>query len=111
MIARYWRGLTHSDQADAYIEHLRTETLPTLARLTGFIEASIMRRDLARGTEFLVITTWASLESIHAFAGTDVEAAAVPAVVQDMMIEYDRTARHYQVTERLIAPAGRTPAP
>jgi heme-degrading monooxygenase HmoA len=97
MIARYWRGLAHCDQADAYLEHLRAETLPALARLAGFIEASVMRRELACGTEFLVVTSWVSLESIRAFAGANIEVAVVPAVVQDMMIEYDDSARHYEV--------------
>jgi len=97
MIARHWRGLAKSDRADAYIEHLRDDTFPALARLAGFIEASILRRELASGTEFLVVTIWASLESIRAFAGADIEVAVVPAGVQDMMIDYDSSARHYQV--------------
>src|SRR5262245_19191733 len=42
MIARHWRGLAKSDQADDYVEHLRRETLPSLARIEGFISASIM---------------------------------------------------------------------
>jgi hypothetical protein len=105
MIARHWRGLAKSDRADAYIEHLRTDTFPALARLAGFIEASIQRRELASGTEFLVVTTWASLDSIRAFAGADIELPVVPAVVQDMMIDYDRSARHYQVVGPVTTPS------
>ena len=44
-----------------------------------------------------IVTTWASLEAIHAFAGINAESAVVPAKVHDMMVEYDRVVRHYEV--------------
>jgi heme-degrading monooxygenase HmoA len=97
MISRHWRGLAKASQADAYVEHLRTETFAALKTMPGFISASILRRSQALGVEFLVVTRWASLESIHGFAGEDAEAAVVPREVQDMMVEYDRSARHYDV--------------
>jgi hypothetical protein len=56
-----------------------------------------LRRSQALGVEFLVVTQWASLEAIHGFAGQDAETAVVPLKVQDMMVEYDRSARHYEV--------------
>jgi hypothetical protein len=49
------------------------------------------------GVEFLVVTPWASIEAIRAFAGADVQAAVVPHKVHDMMLDYDRVARHYEV--------------
>jgi len=99
MISRHWRGLAKPAQADAYVEHLRTETFPALHALPGFISASILRRSQALGVEFLIVTQWASLEAIHAFAGEDARAAVVPQKVQDMMVEYDRIARHYEVVD------------
>jgi hypothetical protein len=54
---------------------------------------------LPQGVEFLVVTIWESLDSIRAFAGNDVESAVVPPKARDMMIEYDRSARHYQVVD------------
>ncbi|MBT2323154.1 antibiotic biosynthesis monooxygenase [Variovorax paradoxus] len=97
MISRHWRGLAKPAQADAYVEHLRTETFPGLQTMPGFISASILRRSQALGVEFLVVTRWASLEAIHGFAGDDAEMAVVPRKVQDMMVEYDRRACHYEV--------------
>jgi heme-degrading monooxygenase HmoA len=47
--------------------------------------------------EFLVITTWESLDAIRAFAGAELETAVVPALVRDMMVEFDPVARHYEV--------------
>ena len=97
MISRHWRGLAKADAAEAYVEHLRAETLPALRELPGFVDAAVLRRAAPQGVEFLVITRWTSIEAVQAFAGADVEAAVVPAKVQDMMIEYDRIVRHYEV--------------
>ena len=99
MIARHWRGLVKRDRADAYIEHLQSDTLPQLVQLAGFHDAKVLRRDLPEGVEFLVVTIWDSLGSIRAFAGNDIESAVVPPKARDMMIEYDRQARHYEVVD------------
>lgn len=99
MIARHWRGLVKRERADAYVEHLQSQTLPQLVQLAGFHDAKVLRRELPQGVEFLVVTIWDSLASIRAFAGSDVENAVVPPAARDMMIEYDRKARHYDVVD------------
>jgi heme-degrading monooxygenase HmoA len=99
MIARHWRGLVKRERADSYVEHLQSQTLPQLVQLAGFHDARVLRRDLPQGVEFLVVTIWESLDSIRAFAGNDVESAVVPPEARDMMIEYDRSARHYEVVD------------
>jgi heme-degrading monooxygenase HmoA len=99
MIARHWRGVAKREFADAYVEHLHSETFPQLVHLPGFHDASILRRDVEQGVEFLVVTVWKSLDAIRSFAGNDPESAVVPAKVQQMMIEYDRRPRHYQVVD------------
>lgn len=99
MISRQWRGLARPDQAQNYIEHLRSETLPALRVIPDFVDASILSRQITGGVEFLVVTRWHSLEAIVRFAGPDPEAAVVPASVVGMMIEYDRRARHFEVIE------------
>ena len=99
MIARHWRGLAKADRADAYVAHLRQETFPAIRKLPGFKSASILRRDVPEGVEFLIVTTWESLEAIRAFAGANIEAAVVPEKAQEMMLDYDRFVRHYDVVE------------
>jgi heme-degrading monooxygenase HmoA len=105
MIARHWRGLAKSECGDDYIEHLQTETFPRLATLQGFVSASIWKRDLVEGTEFLIVTVWTSLEAVAQFAGPDVESAVVPDEVQRLMIEWDSRARHYEVVKAVNAKA------
>ena len=99
MISRQWRGLAHATQAQSYVKHLRAETFPALWELPGFVSASILSRWLAKGIEFLIVTQWDSLEAIAKFAGADLEAAVVPAEGGEMMIEYDRRVRHFDVIE------------
>jgi heme-degrading monooxygenase HmoA len=99
MISRQWRGVAQASRAADYVEHLRKETFPQLRRIAGFVDASILRRNLDPGVEFLVVTRWTSLLAIHNFAGSRVVSAVVPPEVQAMMIEYDRTVRHYEVID------------
>ncbi len=97
MICRYWRGLVRSDCPNAYIEHLRSQTFPHLARIPGFRGVSLMKRELSTGVEFVVQTRWDSLDAIAAFAGADAEVAVVPEEARRLMVEYDARARHYEV--------------
>ena len=99
MIFRQWRGLARAERADEYVEHLRHDTFPQLARIPGFVDASILRRSVERGVEFLVVTRWRSLDAIRRFAGADAEIAVVPENVQQMMLDYDRRVAHYEVVE------------
>ena len=98
-ISRHWKGIAKPEEADNYIHHLRNDTFPKLARIEGFIKAFILRRPLDQGTEFLIVTTWRSLEAIRKFAGESIDTAVVPLSVQAMMVEYDKDVSHYEIVE------------
>jgi heme-degrading monooxygenase HmoA len=99
MISRQWRGLAKPDCSQAYADHLRGETFPAIRKLPGFLRASILRRTLREGVEYLVVTEWANLEAIRQFAGDNVERAVVPPAVREMMLEYDQVVSHYEIIE------------
>src|SRR5215471_13606472 len=99
VVSRQWCGLARSSEAAAYEEHLRGNTFPALKSIPGFVDASILRRRVERGVEFVIVTRWASMEAIERFAGSDVEAAVVPVEVEAMMLEYDRRVKHFEVVE------------
>ena len=96
MIARHWIGTAKPECAERYLAHLQTDTFPNLARLPGFLGASVHRRDVPLGVEFRVVTEWQTLDAISAFAGPDISQAVIPAEVEEMMVEYDHTAVHYE---------------
>ena len=99
MISRQWCGVAKSSEADRYVSHLRTETFPQLSRIDGFMGASILRRPVAEGVEFRIVTTWASMEAISRFAGERVETAVVPEKAQAMMVSFDHSVDHYEVVD------------
>lgn len=102
MISRHWRGLAKPTHAEPYLDHLRRDTFPALHAIPGFVDATVLRRDLAKGVEFLVVTRWTSLDAIEQFAGPDLELAVVPETVQEMMIEYDPSVRHYTIVDAVV---------
>lgn len=65
--------------------------------MKGFIKASILKRKVPEGVEFMIITEWESLEAIQQFAGADPEVAVVPQAVQEIMIRYDKAVKHYEI--------------
>lgn len=83
MISRQWRGVAKAAHAQEYVEHLKTDTFPQIRRIPGFVDASILKRKVGRGVEFLMAA----------------ETAVVPQNVQRMMVEYDRRVLHYEVIE------------
>jgi heme-degrading monooxygenase HmoA len=104
MISRQWRGVAKPASAEDYVEHLKNETFPALRKIPGFVDALILRRGLDEGVEFLIVTTWSSMEAIEQFAGRDKDLAVVPEKVREMMIECDLSVRHYEVVEERLAP-------
>lgn len=99
MISRHWKGIAKPGQAENYINHLKNDTFPQLSAIEGFVRAYILTRTVDQGTEFLIVTVWESMHAIESFAGATADAAVVPPVVQEMMVEYDRTVSHYEMTE------------
>ena len=97
MIERHWKGIAKPEEAENYVRHLHGKTFPHLTELAGFIKASILRRPVETGVEFLIVTAWDSIESIKAFAGEQVETANVPPEAREMMVAFDAEARHYEV--------------
>ena len=102
MIARHWRAVARSNEAQNYVEHLRTDTFPALQQIAGFVDASILRRTVPPGVEFVIVTRWASIEAIEMFAGSDPERAVVPPNVVAMMIEYDQRVKHFEVLDESV---------
>jgi heme-degrading monooxygenase HmoA len=97
VISRHWKGTTKPGRADAYIEHLETETFPQLKSIPGFVRASILRRAVDAGTEFQIVTVWESFGAIQAFAGDDPGVAVVPEAARALMANYDERVVHYDV--------------
>lgn len=102
MITRVWHGWTTFDNADAYQELLRTKILPGIYRVSGYLGAYLLRRDVEDGVEFVTLTLWDSMEAVQAFAGDDHATAVVPLEARKLLARFDQTSVHY---ETVLEPA------
>lgn len=97
MISRHWKGIIKSEETENYVRHLKMDTFPQLATIKGFIEAVILKRAVDQGMEFLIITTWDSIDAISQFAGEKSDVAVIPPMAQAMMVEFDSFVVHYEI--------------
>jgi heme-degrading monooxygenase HmoA len=105
MITRNWTGVVKPERVDDYLAHLQHDTFKKLTSIKGFINASILRREVTDGVEFLLVTQWENMEAIREFAGASADIAVVPPVAQEMMVRYDPVVRHYkEVSTMMPAP-------
>lgn len=70
--------------------------------MKGFVKATILKRPVDEGMEFLIVTMWESIEAIKQFAGEQVDMANVPMEARGMMVKFDEFARHYEIVPYAI---------
>lgn len=71
MILRTWHGRTSIADAAAYEAFMRTRAAPDYGSVPGLIRAIFTRRDEGEEAHFLLVTLWADIEAVKAFAGAD----------------------------------------
>lgn len=105
MILREWRARAALTQDEAYPRHFNTTVLPALRGCPGFLGASLGKQRQPGRIAFVVLTFWASLDAIHAFAGDDITHAVVEPAAIAALTDYDRTVRHYEIVGHIGVPA------
>ena len=98
MIARIWRGVVRTDDADEYAQYIRDTGFAEYGRTDGNRGAWMLRRDDGGETEFLTFSIWDSREAIKAFAGEDIEAAVLYPEDEKFLIG-ESTIVHYDVAD------------
>ncbi len=96
-ILRHWTARTTETQLPKYLEHFSKTVLAELRRVPGYVSATVSTRRLESEAEIVVETTWRSLESIRAFAGSDLEAAVVPDEAATLLTSFDRRVQHSEI--------------
>lgn len=96
-ILRRWSARSTEALLPTYLEHFSKTVLPELRRVQGYLGANVSLRRLESEVEIVVETTWRSLESIRAFAGSDVEAAVVADQAAALLTSFDRRVRHSEI--------------
>ena len=98
MIARVWSARATEDNAPRYRTHLRDAVLPVVQRLPGYLGAMLLERAAGHLVEITVITRWASLDDVRAFAGVDLEKAVVADDARALLTEFDERVQHAVVS-------------
>jgi antibiotic biosynthesis monooxygenase (ABM) superfamily enzyme len=103
MIGRIWHGYTTPENANVYEALLKEEIFLGIRNrnIPGLRENQLFCRELGNEAEFITIMWFDDTESVHAFAGTDYEAAVVPPKAQALLTRFDERSQHYEVRERL----------
>jgi len=97
MIARMWSARATPQNWPAYQEHFTQNVLPELRDVDGYASSNLLKREAGAEVEITVITVWRSLEAIDAFAQPDREAAVVAPNAAALLLDYDRSVRHYDL--------------
>jgi heme-degrading monooxygenase HmoA len=97
MIVRLWRGRAGAAGPRVYIEHFRRSVLPALERIDGFRGATLLREQQGGDVELLVLTRWASMDAIRAFAGKDIGRAVVEPEAVAALASFDERVHHYEI--------------
>lgn len=103
MIIREWRGHASRARTVEYPTHFRTNVVPELRNVPGFLGATLSKREEGERVEFVVLTRWQSMQAVRAFAGADPSRAVVEPGAVAALSDYDHTVRHYEVLEN-VAP-------
>lgn len=97
MIARYWRGWTHRERADAYETFLKQKVLPDLKKIDGYKGGYILRNDGPQEAEFVVLNLFDSLEAVKRFAGPQYHVAVFEPEAKSLLSRIEPLATHYEV--------------
>jgi heme-degrading monooxygenase HmoA len=102
-VVRVWKGEGTRDGVARYCaEHFPHHVLPQLRGVDGFLEARVLVHTTDTGSELVVMTTWASLEAVKAFAGEDFGRAVVEPAVAELLEHVDEDVTHYAIAHDVV---------
>ena len=96
MITRIWHGRTKIQDADAYLEYIRSTGFEEYTSIPGNISAKILRKKEGDICHFYTITEWDAIESIKKFAGNDFEKAKYYEDDKNYLLEFEEKVNHYE---------------
>ncbi len=98
VIARLWKARATRDGAQAYDAYFTRVVVPELRAIRGFERAMVLHETRGDLVEVAVITWWASLDAIRAFAGEVLTTAVVHEDAARLLIDFDPVVSHHELT-------------
>jgi hypothetical protein len=99
VIGRTWRGTVRAKDAEAYAAYIRRTGLAAYAATPGNHGAWLFYRVDGDRAEILTISLWESMQSIHGFAGDNVERAVFYPEDDRFLLDRDLVAHHWVVAD------------
>ncbi|NIR52061.1 antibiotic biosynthesis monooxygenase [candidate division KSB1 bacterium] len=99
MIARIWHGVVPESKSDDYLENQKEHGISDYLSTEGNRGVFVLRKNEEGKSHYLLLTLWDSVESIHNFAGEDIEKARYYPDDEDYLIELEPNVTHYEVVE------------
>lgn len=96
-VIRQWKARATPEGALSYGAHLKHAVVPQLRDLPGFKGVSLLNRADAGEVEITVLTHWASMDAISAFASPDLDVAVVEPAAAAVLVSYDDKVTHHTV--------------
>ncbi len=97
MIARVWRGVTTSADAEPYLVYLKETGLAEYRATPGNRGVFAFRRIVGERAEFVLLTLWDSEEAVRRFAGDDPARAVFYPEDDHYLIERGEIVDHFDV--------------
>jgi len=97
MIARIWRSTTTLSNAEKYQEYLKRTIIPDYQIAEGNQGVYVMKECQGELTHFLLLTLWASDESLEKYTGTANDVVNPISEERDLLVAFESTTRRYRV--------------
>jgi len=95
-IARVWHGRVKTERADEYAKYI-ADAITKFRKLPGNRGYQLMREPAGAETHFSVISYWDARDSIHAYAGADIEKVRPLPKDPEFLIDAEPTVRNYDL--------------
>lgn len=97
MIMRTWRGAVRPEDADRYLEHQGDTGVREYRETAGNLGVLVLRRPHGHLIEVTTVSFWTSMEAVKEFAGKDPELAKFYPGDDELLVEKDSHADHFDV--------------
>ncbi|MEN8193174.1 MAG: antibiotic biosynthesis monooxygenase [Bacteroidota bacterium] len=100
-IIRTWKGWTTKENAKIYEDLLINKIFPAVKEkgIVGFEKVSIAIQHKKEEVEFFLVLQFDSIDAVKTFAGENYENAYMPEEAQRILLRYEDTAQHYELSK------------
>jgi heme-degrading monooxygenase HmoA len=97
LIARTWRGVTRSTDADRYERYVADTGMAESRQTPGNRGFLLFRREAGSETEFLTLSLWESMDAVRRFAGEDAGRARFYPEDEAFLVRKDLHTDHFEL--------------